>query len=359
MVVATVAFGMGIDKPDVRFVCHADLPGSVEGYYQEIGRGGRDGARADTLTLWGEGDIRLRERQIAAERRRPGAQGDGARPPQRAARALRDAALPPPDAARRLRRTGEPCGFCDLCDGAHRRFDGVVAAQKAMSALLRTSGRFFPGHLANLLIGKTTEAIARHRHDLLPTFGVGPEFGAAEWRSIFRQIQASGLIAQDEADGGRWHVTDAGRAVLSGAAPLQLLAGESAGGARAVPARRGGVAPATSSAPSTAMPGAPRSPMSRPHGGADALSSAEAGLFAALKARRLELARERKVPAYVILPDRSLRDIARVTAARRPRAGGDPRRRPRQDRELRRGHPRRGGGPPRLSDLCGAGAMPP
>ncbi len=305
VVVATIAFGMGIDKPDVRYVCHADLPGSVEGYYQEIGRAGRDGARAETLTLWGEGDIRLRERQIALS--------DAGAERKAMEHARLNALLALCETPRCRRQTllaafgeaSEACGFCDLCDGAHRRFNGVVAAQKAMSALLRTSGRFFPGHLANLLIGKTTEAIARHRHDNLPTFGVGGEFGAAEWRSIFRQIQASGLIAQDEGDGGRWHVTDAGRAVLTGSAPLELLS--SGGPDRTARGRRTRDVLRSLDGDEDAPRGAYQPPDDE-----EALSSADAALFAALKAKRLELARERKVPAYVVLSDRSLRAIARA-----------------------------------------------
>ena len=312
IVVATIAFGMGIDKPDVRFVCHADLPGSVEGYYQEIGRAGRDGQRSDTLMLWGEGDIRLRERQIALS---------DAGPDRKAMEHQRlNALLALCESPRCRRQTllaafgeeGPACGFCDVCDGVHPMFDGVVAAQKAMSAVLRTSGRFFPGHLANVLIGKTTEAIARHRHDDLPTFGVGGEFGAAEWRSIFRQIQAAGLIVQDQEDGGRWRVTEAGRAVLTGAAPLALVAaGEPTRKGRA--ARRMLGALANDDSPSLTSESAPSVEDD------DALSISDARLFAALKAMRLALAREKKVPAYVIMTDRSMREIARV----RPRDGSD------------------------------------
>ncbi len=294
VVVATIAFGMGIDKPDVRYVCHADLPGSVEGYYQEIGRAGRDGARADTLLLWGEGDVRLRERQIALsdagparkrmERRRLGLLLALCESPRCRRQALLAA----------FGEAGAPCGFCDMCEGAHPMVDGLVAAQKAMSAMLRTSGRFFPGHLANILIGKVTDAITRHRHDDLPTFGVGNEFGAPEWRSVYRQIEAAGLIALDgDDDGERWCVTDVGRAVLSGTRPFSLVApgeGEAAGR----PARRARDA---------------RSPADE---GGEALTTAQTRLFAALKAMRLEQARARQVPAYVVLTDRSLREIART-----------------------------------------------
>ena len=302
VVVATIAFGMGIDKPDVRFVCHADLPGSVEGYYQEIGRAGRDGLRADTLMLWGEGDIRLRERHIALSDA-----GDDRKAMER--RRL-EALLALCESPRCRRQTllaafgeeGQPCGFCDICDGVHTMFDGAVAAQKAMSALLRTSGRFFPGHLANLLIGKTTEAIARHRHDDLPTFGVGGEFSAAEWRSVFRQIQAAGLIVRDEDDGGRWLVTEQGRAVLSGAAPLALVAAEPETRKGRVARRMLGEMAGGTSHPASERPAADDP--------AEALSTADARLFAALKAMRLALAREKKVPAYVVMTDRSMRDVA-------------------------------------------------
>ena len=144
VVCATIAFGMGIDKPDVRFVCHADLPGSVEGYYQEIGRAGRDGQRSDTLMLWGEGDVRLRERQIALS---------DAGPAHKQVEHRRLSALLALCESPRCRRQtllaafgeeGPACGFCDVCDGAHPMVDGKVAAQKAMSAVLRTAGRFYP-----------------------------------------------------------------------------------------------------------------------------------------------------------------------------------------------------------------------
>ena len=308
VVVATIAFGMGIDKPDVRFVCHADLPGSVEGYYQEIGRAGRDGQRSDTMMLWGEGDVRLRERQIALSDAGPG---------HKAVERRRLSALLALCETPRCRRQtllaafgeiGPACGFCDMCDGAHAMFDGKVAAQKAMSAVLRTAGRFYPGHLANLLIGNATEAISRHGHDDLPTFGVGGEFTAAEWRSVFRQIQAAGLIAQDEDGGGRWGVTEAGRAVLKGDAELDLVAAEpTTRKGRAARAALAGVAASDGPTPRGEMPAA--------GGDEPALTTDDSRLFAKLKAWRTEVARTQKVPPYVVFNDRTLRAIA----AARPR----------------------------------------
>ncbi len=303
VIVATIAFGMGIDKPDVRFVCHADLPGSIEGYYQEVGRAGRDGRRADTLLLWGEGDIRLRERQIAMA----GLSPERARLEHRRLSTLLAFCETP-----RCRRqtllaafgeSAQPCGFCDICDGVHPMFDGAIAAQKAMSALLRTSGRFFPGHLANLLVGKATEAIRKFRHDALPTFGVGVEYDAAAWRSIFRQIEAASLIERADDDDQRWHLTAAGRTVLTGDATIDLVAVDR--GARRPDMRR----PQAGASPERHA----QSPDDEPA----ALSADDESLFVALKAKRLALARELKLPPYVIFTDRSLRDIART----RPRDG--------------------------------------
>jgi ATP-dependent DNA helicase RecQ len=164
---------MGIDKPDVRFVFHADMPSSIEAYYQEIGRAGRDGLSADTFTLYGADDIEFRRRQIL-ERAAPEER-------KRVEMMKLDDLVALCETARCRRQTllgmfGEDsaaCGHCDVCQGAVRLIDGRVEAQKAMSALLRTSGRFFFGHLANILSGKATEAGQRHGHDALKTFGVG------------------------------------------------------------------------------------------------------------------------------------------------------------------------------------------
>jgi ATP-dependent DNA helicase RecQ len=202
---------------------------------------------------------------------------------------------------------------CDICEGQWPVFNGSVAAQKNMSAIHRTSGRFFSGHLANLLVGKATDAIRRHGHDLLPTFGVGKEFNISEWRSIFHQLHASELIAQDPDDRDRWIFTDAGRDVISGAAPVTLR-GEIAG--IGLPGDRGrvktqGMERAANNRTSEPEPGK-SSPLTT-------LTANEHKLLAALKVKRLEIARTQKAPAFVILHDSVLIEIATA----RPRTAED------------------------------------
>jgi ATP-dependent DNA helicase RecQ len=284
---ATVAFGMGIDKPDVRFVCHADLPANVEAYYQEIGRAGRDGLPADTLTLYSMGDMQLRRLQIEEssapdERKRVDRQRLGA-------------LLALAEAPRCRRQTllayfgepSQPCGNCDLCLEGVELFDGTIEAQKVMSAIVRTGERFGVEHLVAILVGERTENVQRFEHERLPTFGVGADRKPAEWRSIFRQLSATGLIAQDFMEHGRWSVTDEGWRVLKGQSRIELrkdLGGGAAGGGR----RERRVAATID------------------------VGDADARLLTALKSLRTQLAQAQRVPAYVVFSDRTLVELATV-----------------------------------------------
>jgi len=278
---ATIAFGMGVDKPDVRFVFHADMPGSIESYYQEIGRAGRDGLPADTFTLYGAGDIELRRRQIA--------ESNSPEERKRIETAKLDDLVTLCESARCRRQVllgmfgeeSQPCGHCDVCNGAVRVVDGQLEAQKALSAVLRTSGRFFFGHLANILSGKTTEAIERHGHHELKTFGVGKDRAPADWRGVLRQLLSAKLIERDREDRDRLFVTEEGRKVLKGEAPFVL---------------REDVF--------TAKP-------KRDRRAAPTADEADGDLLGALKALRAAMARAQNQPAYVIFPDRTLIEMAK------------------------------------------------
>ena len=288
IMMATIAFGMGIDKPDVRFVLHVDLPASIEAYYQETGRAGRDGLPADVLMLYGAEDIALRRRFIT--------ESEAPEPRKRTEHRKLDALLGFAESCqcRRqvlLRYFGDdcdPCGNCDVCLDPPETFDGSVAAQKLLSCIYRTGERFGQAHVISVLLGERDERIERLGHDKLSTFGIGREHDRDAWRSMVRQLVAHGLIVVDVAGHGGLSIAPQGRQFLREKPPLSLRALKKAKPERKTARRET----------------------------RDALPAADHALFEKLRARRLELARAQQVPPYVIFHDRTLADMA----ARRPRS---------------------------------------
>ena len=286
VMVATIAFGMGIDKPDVRFVAHLDLPKSLEAYYQETGRAGRDGEPSEGWMTYGLNDVVI-HRQMIEESPSPVEQ-------KRVERQKLDAMLAYCESARcrrvvLLNYFGEeavPCGNCDVCIDPPEVWDGTIAAQKALSAALRTGQRFGAGHLIDILRGKNTEKVKQFGHDNLPTFAVGADMDDMGWRSVFRQLLAGGLLEADAQAYGALKLTDEARPVLKGETTLTL--------------RRHAVRSKSKAVKKTREKGSTNA----------TISASDSPLFDALRGWRADKAREQGVPAYVILHDRTLHELA-------------------------------------------------
>ena len=283
VMVATIAFGMGIDKPDVRFVAHLDLPGSLEAYYQETGRAGRDGAPAATWLSYGLGDVVFLSQRIDAS--------EVSDAQKRVMRGKLQAMLSFCETVQ-CRRVAmldyfgepiKPCGNCDTCLDPPKTWDGTVAVQKLLSAALRTGQRFGANHLIDVLLGKVTDKVREHGHDALPTFGVGKDISERAWRAVIRQVTAEGLLHADAARYGALQVTDRGRVALKGEKQLLL---------RQLSEKRAGTRRRD------------ETKIALESGGMDE------ALYAALRECRKHFAEEQNVPAYVIFHDATLREMA-------------------------------------------------
>lgn len=288
VMVATIAFGMGVNKPDVRFVAHIDLPKSVEGYYQETGRAGRDGLPASAWLAYGLQDVVQQRRMInespgeSSFRRRLNEQLDAMLGLCETVNCRRQRLLA------YFEQTIAPCGNCDTCIEPPQAWDGTVAAQKILSAVYRLwrerGQRFGAGHLIDILRGKLTDRIKQYEHDSLSVFGIGADLSEQAWRGVLRQLLAQSLLMVDQEGYGTLALTEGSRAVLKGETTLMLR----------------------------------REPEKKPRSGSAArrqkvteiLPPAAQERFEALRAWRSEVARNHGVPAYVIFHDATLRDIA-------------------------------------------------
>ena len=288
VVVATIAFGMGIDKPNVRFVAHMDLPKSMEAYYQETGRAGRDGLPADAWMAYGLSDVAAMRGMLES--------GDASEEIKRLERRKLEALIgycETPMCRRQVLLNyfdevlAAPCGNCDNCLEPVETFDGTIMAQKALAAIYRTGQRFGTGHLIDVLRGTHTEKTAKFGHDQIKTFGVGADTPKPEWMSVYRQLVAAGFLTVNHELYGALQLTEAAGPVLKGAQTLRL--------------RRDAAAVFKKSART-----------SRPAGGAPAaLSETDDTLWHKLRACRLELAKAQGVPPYVIFHDTTLLEMVR------------------------------------------------
>ncbi len=285
--VATIAFGMGIDKPDVRFVAHLDLPKSIEGYYQETGRGGRDGAPANAWMAYGLQDVVQQRRMID--------ESEAGEVFKRVLSVKLDAMLGLCETltcrrVRLLEYFGQPataCGNCDTCLTPPVSFDATVHVQKLLSAIYRVEQRFGAGHVLDVLRGIDTDKVQQWRHDQLTTFGIGAEYSEAEWRAILRQVIALGLVTVDHEAYSALKLTDTAKPVLRGAQKVQLRQYQ--------------------------KPVKQKRATTKPKGYVESdLSSIEQSIFDKLRWWRVETARKHNVPAYVIFHDATMREIAKA-----------------------------------------------
>jgi ATP-dependent DNA helicase RecQ len=290
VMVATVAFGMGIDKPDVRFVAHLDLPRSMEGYYQETGRGGRDGLPADAWMIYGLSDVVTMSQMIA--------QSESGDERKRVERSKLDSLLSYAEATQCRRELllaafGEhfpsPCGNCDNCLQPPKTWDATIPAQKALSAVYRSGQRYGSGHVIDILRGIDSEKMGKFGHDRLTTFGIGADMDEKQWRSVFRQLLAAGLLATDAEGYGTLRLTAASRDVLVGNRSIHMRE-------EMRPARR-----ASRRRDSQLVTGASLG-----------IEAYEQPLWDALRALRSRLAKQHGVPAYVIFHDATLLAMLRA-----------------------------------------------
>lgn len=297
IMVATIAFGMGINKPDVRFVAHLDLPKNIEAYYQETGRAGRDGLPSVAWMVYGLQDLALQRQMI---------ESSDSPPEQKMIERQKLTALLGYCESATCRRqvllhyfddTGEPCGNCDTCLNPPKTFEGTVAAQKIISCIYRTGQMFGSAYVIDILLGRDNERIQKLGHASLSTYGIGTEYSAKEWQSLIRQLVARGLLFVDMDAHGGLKITDAGRQFLKDKGGLQL---------RLDPQVTGGSGDSAVS--------------SRKSDPALSLErDADKELFAALKALRLSIAKEQNVPPYVVFHDKTLIDMV----LRKPKTSAD------------------------------------
>lgn len=281
IVVATIAFGMGIDKPDIRYVIHADLPKSIESYYQEIGRAGRDGEAAETMTLYGADDIRLRRSQID--------EGLASNDRKKADHGRLNSLLGLAEARRCRRRVLlryfgddiQTCNNCDLCDTPPLLFDGTKHVRMALSAILRTEERFGAGYLIDILRGKSTDKIKQNGHDKLPTFGIGQDYSKSEWQGVFRQMMGYDLVRPDIERFGAFRMTEMARPILRNEQTIEL--------------RKDTIIKETRKAKVKSL-----------------VAEEDETLFSALRSKRRSLAEALNAPAYVVFADAVLMEMAKT-----------------------------------------------